>query len=292
MEHRADEQKDLRGGERKAENAENAFTHYACEDCAEHHTEEGCKVGDDGVERKIVRSVLVGQVDIGQGGRDGSRCNTENVLRKSYRDVKPYGVRRYERVSVISGGVKQKHDGKRAEPIMLGDQLFPHIREENEEKKIRRVDAVAERIADADVLKDICVEGCIGEVERECIGGGDQDRAEEAFVFERKCEDIGKLCFRHGRVGKFFRDQPDQAVDDGKREGDESDGDEHRLFLRGILQAVADCGNRERDSKRDGAVDATCGIEIVYADVIGQEVCVPGRKARSEKLVDGVCDND
>ena len=292
MECRADEEKNLRGGERKAENAENALAHDTCEDRAEHHAEKGCEVGDDGVERKIIRSILIGQIDIGQGGGDGSRCNTENVLRKSYRDIKPNGVCRHEGVSIISGGVEQKHDGKRAEPIMSGDQFFPHIREEDEEKEISRVDAVAERIADANVLKDVCVKSRIGEVEREGIGSGNQNCAEKAFIFEGECEDIGKLCFCRGRVGKFLRNQPDQAVDDGKREGNESDGNEHGLFLRGILQAVTDGGNRERDGKRDGAVDAACGIEIVYTNVIRQEVCIPGGKAGSKKLVDGVCNDD
>ena len=60
LERRADEQKDLRGGERKVENAENFFAHDACEYRTEHHAEECGEIGDDGVEGKIVRSVLIG----------------------------------------------------------------------------------------------------------------------------------------------------------------------------------------------------------------------------------------
>ena len=60
LEGRADEKKDLRGGERKVENAENFFAHDACEYRTEHHAEECGEIGNDGVEGKIVRSVLIG----------------------------------------------------------------------------------------------------------------------------------------------------------------------------------------------------------------------------------------
>ena len=292
MKCRAGKEQDLRGGEGITENHEKTVAHKAREDRAEHHAEESGEVGNDRVEGKIIRSVLVGQIDIRQGGHDGTRRNAQHVLRKTDGDIKPDGVRRYEGIRVIGCRVDQKHDGKRAEPIMTGDQLFPHIREEDEEKEVSGVDAVTERIADADVLQNISVEGCIGEVERKGIGGGDEDRAEEALISERKGEDIGKFRFCRRCIGEFLRNQPDHTVHDGKREGDESDGDEHGAFLRGSLERVSDGGNGKRDGKRDGAVDAACGVKIIHTDVIGQEIRVPCREARGEKLVDGVCDDD
>ena len=279
MESCADEKKNLRGGEGEAENAEDFLAHNACENRAEHHAEEGGEIGNDGMEGKIIRSVLVGQIDIWQRGRDGSRRYAEDMLKETDGNVEPDGVCRDEGVSVIGCRVEDQDDSERAEPIMSGDQLFPHIREEDEEKEIRGVDAVAKRIADADVLKDIGVKGCIGEVERKRIGSGNQDRAEEALILEGKCKDIGEFRARFFCVRKFFRNQPDQTVDNGERKRDESDGDEHCGFLSRSFERVTDGGNDERDSKRDGAVDAACGIEIVYADVIRQEVCVPCGKA-------------
>lgn len=292
MKCRAGKEQDLRGGEGITENHEKTVAHKAREDRAEHHAEESGEVGNDRVEGKIIRSVLVGQIDIRQGGHDGTRRNAQHVLRKTDGDIKPDGVRRYEGIRVIGCRVDQKHDGKRAEPIMTGDQLFPHIREEDEEKEVSGVDAVTERIADADVLQNISVEGCIGEVERKGIGGGDEDRAEEALISERKGEDIGKFRFCRRCIGEFLWNQPDRAVHDRKREGDESDGDEHGPLLRRALEAVTDGGNGKRNGKGDGAVDAACGVKIIHTDVIGQEIGVPGRKAGGKKLVYGVGDDD
>ena len=292
LERCADEKKNLRGGEWKAENAEDFLAHDACENRAEHHAEEGGEVGDDGVEGKVIRSVLIGQIDIGQRGRDGSRRNAEDMLEEADGNVEPDSVCRDEGVSVIGCRVENQNNGKRAEPIMSGDQLFPHIREEDEKKEIRGVDAVAERIADANVLKDIGVEGCVGEVERECIGGGNQDRAEKTLILEGERKNIGKFCVRFFCVRKFLRNQPDQAVNHGKRKCDESDGNEHCGFLRRSLERVTDGGNDKRDGKCDGTVDAACGIEIVYADIIRQEICVPRGKAGGEELVDGVGNDD
>ena len=244
------------------------------------------------MERKVICSVFIGQIDVRQGRHDGARRHAEYVLGEADGDIEPDSVCRNEGIRVIGCRVENQHDGKRAEPIMSGNQLLPHIGEEDKEQKIRGVDAVAERIADADVVKDIRVERCVGEIECERIRCGDQNCAEKAFVFEGKCEDIGKFCFRCGCIGEFLRNQPDHAVYDCKSEGDESDGDEHRSFLRGVFQTIADCGNCERNGKRDGAVDTACGIEIIYANVIRKKICVPGGKSGSEKLVDGVCDDD
>ena len=130
MECRTEKEQDLRGGKGVSENAENALAHKAREKRAEHHAEKCGKIGNDRMEGKIIRAILIGQIDVGERGHDGARCNAENVLRKTDGDVKPDGVCRYEGISVIGGGVKNQHDGKRAEPIMSGDQLFPHIRKE------------------------------------------------------------------------------------------------------------------------------------------------------------------
>ena len=288
----ADEQKDLCGGERITENADDGFSHDFRENRTEHHAEKCGEIGDDGMERKIIRSVFVGQIDIRQGRHDRSRCDAEHVLGEADGNIKPDGVCGDERIGVIGCRVEKQNDGERAEPIMLGNQLLPHIGEEDKEQKIRGVDAIAERITDTDIIQNIGVERGVRNVERERISGGNHDRAEKAFVFEGKREDIGKFRARFRGVRKFLWNQPDCAIHDGKRECDESDGDEHGSFLRGIFQAIADCGNGKRNGKGDGAVDAACGIEIIHADVIGQEICIPCRKAGSEKLVDGVCDDN
>ena len=288
----ADEQKDLRGGKRITENADDGFSHDFREDRAEHHAEKCGEVGNDGMERKIIRSVFVGQIDIRQGRHDGSRCDAEYVLRKAYGNIKPNGICRNERIGVIGCRMEDQNDGERAEPIMLGDQLLPHVGEEDKEQKIRGVDAVAERIADADVIQNIGVKRGVRNVERERISGGDHDRAEKAFIFEGEREDIGKFRARFRGVRKFLWNQPNRAIHDGKRESDESDGDEHGSFLRSIFQAVSDCGNGKCDGEGDGAVDAACGIEIIHADVVGQEIRIPCGKAGGEKLIDGVCHDD
>ena len=259
---------------------------------AEHHAEKCGEVGNDGMERKIIRSVFVGQIDIRQGRHDGSRCDAEHVLGKPNGDIKPNGICRNERIGVIGCRVEDQNDGERAEPIMLGDQLLPHIGEEDKEQKRRGVDAVAERIADTYVIQNVGVERGIRNIERKRISSGDHDRAEKTSVFEGKRKDIGKFRARFRGVRKFLWNQPDRAIYDGKRKGDEADGDEHGSFLRCIFQAIADCGNGKRNREGDGTVDAAGGIEIIHADVIGQKICIPCGKAGSEKLIDCVCYDD
>ena len=292
MRKRTDEKQDLRRGEGITENGENVFSHKTRERRTCHHAEERGEVGNDGVEGEVIGSVLVGQIDIGQRCHDRSRGNAEDVLGKADGDVEPDGIRRDEGIRVIGGGVDEKHDGERAEPIMPRDQLLPHIREENKEQKVGCVDAVAERIADADVIENVCVERCVGQIEREGIGCGDEDGAQKTLVFERKREDVGKLCFRLGRVRKFLGNKPDHAVNDGKRERDESDGDEHGELLRRTRKRIADRGNDERDGEGDGGVYAARGVEVVHAHVVGQEVGVPCGEAGGEQLVDGIRGDD
>ena len=244
------------------------------------------------MEGEVVGSVLVGQIDVGQRGHDRARGNAEDVLGETDNDIEPNCVRCDEGVRVIGRRVYEKHDGKRAEPIAFGDEPLPHSREEKEEKEVGGVNAVTERIAYAYVLENVCVECCVGQVESEGIGRSDEDRAQKTLVFYGEGEDIGEFRSRLGRVGEFLRNEPDRAVDDGEGERDESDGDEHGKLLRCAGERVADRGNGERDRKGDGAVYAACGVEIVHAHVIGQEVCVPCRKAGGEKLVYGVCNYD
>lgn len=287
-----DEKQDLRAGKGISENGNDAFAHKAREYRTEHHAEECRHIGNDGVEREIVRPILIGQIDIGERGHDRARGNAEDVLRKADDDVEPNGVRRYEGICVIRGGMDEQHDGKCTEPIMLRYQPFPHIRKEDEKQKIRGVDAVTKRIADADVLQNVGVERSIGQIERKGICGGDQDRAEEALALEGEREDIGKLGARGLCIGKFLRDEPNEAVKDGERKRDISDGDQHRLLLRCILERITDGGNDEREDICKGAIDAACGIEIVHAHVFGQKIGIPCGKARGEKLVDGTARDD
>ena len=289
---RAREEQDLRGGEWVSENGKDILSHHAREDRARHHTEKRGEVGDDRVEGEVIRSVLIGEIDVGQRGHDRSRRNAEHVLREAHDDVEPDGVSRYEGVCVIRSGMDDEYDRKGTEPIVPGDESLPHTREEDKEEEVSRVNAVAERIADADVLKNVRIERCIGEVECEGIGSGDQDRAEKALIFEGKCENIGKFRLCGCGVREFLRDEPDDAVDDRKREGDESDDDEHGKLVLRSRKRVSDCGYDQRDGERDGAVDTACGVEIVNAHVIGQEVCVPSGESRAEELVDRVRDDD
>ena len=114
----ADEKQDLRAGERISENGKDIFSHKARERCSEHHAEEGCHVGNDGVEREIIRSVFIGQIEIRQRGHDRARGNAEDVLRESDHDIEPDGVRRYERIRVIRDCMDDQYDRERTEPIM------------------------------------------------------------------------------------------------------------------------------------------------------------------------------
>lgn len=168
-----------------------------------------------------------------------------------------------------------ENDREGAEPIAFGYEPLPHSREEKEEKEVGGIDAVTERIAYAYVLENICVERCVGQIEGEGVGRGDEDRAQKTLVFDGESEDIGEFRSCLGCVGEFLRNKPDRTVDDGESERDESDGDEHGELLRRAGKRVSDRGNGERDRKGDGAVYAACGVEIVHAHVIGQKVCVP-----------------
>lgn len=285
---RAREEEDLCAGERKSENVQNAFSHEARKYRTDHHTEERGKVRKNGMEGKVIRAVLFGEVNVRERRHDGVHNDAQNVLREAYGYVKPDGICRYEGVCKIRCSLHEQAEAARTEPIMLGDELFPHRREEDEEKEIRCIDAVTKRVADADI-ENVSVKGCVGKVGNEGVGRCDQDRAKKTLVFEGKRENIGKLGFRCGCVRKFLRNEPDQTVDHRKEEGDISNGRQHEKLVRCTHELVTDEGNDECDGKRNGAVDtAGCG-EVVHTHVIRQEVCVPCGEAGTEKLVDGAC---
>ena len=285
---RAREEKDLCAGEGKSENVQNAFSHEAREYCTDHHTEECGKVRENGMEGKVICAVFLGKVNVRERCHDGVHNDTQNVLREADGYVKPDGFCRYEGVGKICRSLHEQAESACTEPIMLGNELFPHRREEDEEKEVCRVDTVTKRVADTDI-ENVGIKSCVGKVGNEGIGRRDQDRAEKTLVFKGKCENIGKLGFGCGGVRKFLRNEPDQTVDHRKEERDISNGCQHEKLVRCTHELVADEGNDERDGERDGAVDAAGRGEVVHAHVIRQEVCVPCGKAGSEKLVDGAC---
>ncbi len=226
MKRRADEQKNLCGREGITENTENGIAHESCEERAEHHAEKCGKIGNDCMEGEIICSVFLGQIDIRKRCHNGSRSNAEDMLRKTDGDIKPNGVCRYKGIGIIGCCVQKQYDGKGAEPIMPGNQFFPHVGKEEEKQKISGIDAVTQRITNADILQNIGIERGVGEIEREGIGCGNQDRTEKTLVFDGKQEDIGKFCARFLCVGIFFWNQPDGAIRDRKRESDESNKNE------------------------------------------------------------------
>ncbi len=137
---------------------------------------------------------------------------------------------------------------------MLGNEFFPHRREEDEEKEIRRVDAVTKRIADTDLIY-IYVEGRVGKIGNEGIRCGNEDRAEEATVFEGKCENIGKLGFCRDGIGVFLRNKPNKTVHDGERKRDITNQRQHEKLVWCIAQAIPDKGEEKRDGKGDSTID-------------------------------------
>lgn len=285
---RAREEKDLCAGERKTEDVQSAFAHEARKYRTDHHAEERGKVRKNGVEGKVICAVFLGKVNVRERRHDGVHNDTHYVLRETDGYVKPDGFCRYEGVGKIRCGLHKQAETARTEPIMLGNKLFPHRREEDEEKEIRCVDTVTKRIADTDI-ENVSVKGCVGKVGNEGIGRRDQNRAKKTLVFEGKRENVGKLGFCCGGVRVFLRNEPDQTVDHRKEERDVSNGCQHEKLVRCAHELVADEGNDERDGKRNGAVNtAGCG-EVVHAHVIRQEVCVPCGEAGTEKLVDGAC---
>lgn len=282
------EKENLRAGEAEPENIQRVITHKACKGCADHHAEECGKVGKDRMERKIVGSVLVGEIDIWERCHDGIDDNTHDMLSEADDDIQPNGIRRYERICKIGRCLQKEHKTECAEPIMLGDELFPHRGEKDEEKEVSRVDAVTKRIADTDLVY-VYVEGRVGEVGNEGIRCGNQNRAKEATIFEGQRENIGKLCFCRDGVWIFLGNEPNEAIDHSECKRDIADKRQHEKLVGGIAQAITDKGHEKRDGEGDGAIDTAGCIEIVDAHVIGQEVRVPRGKTRGKKLVDAAC---
>ena len=120
------EKKDLCAGEAESENIQRVIAHKTCKGCAEHHAEECGKVCEDRMEREIVGSVLVGEIDVWERCHDGIHHNAHDMLSEADDDVQPNGIRRYERIRKIGRRLQKEHKTECAEPIMLGDELFPH----------------------------------------------------------------------------------------------------------------------------------------------------------------------
>lgn len=163
------------------------------------------------------------------------------------------------------------------------------MREKNKEEKIGSVDSVAKGITDANIVRNVYVKRCVGEVGCEGICRGDHNGAEKTLVFKRERKNIGKLGAGFGCVWKFFWNEPDYAVDHSKGKCGESNNRQNEKFMLGSRDFVADDGNDQRDCKGDGTVDTAGGIKIVDAHMIGQEVCVPGGKTGGKQLVDRAC---
>ncbi len=245
------------------------------ENGTDHHADENREVGKNRMEREIIRAIRFGQMNVRQGREDRARCHAEDMLREANDDVKPEGVCRDERIHKESCRVEQHDDGQRAEPIELGDELFPHRREEDEEKEIGGVDAVAKRVAHADVLQNVSVQGCVGKVCGKRICRRDENGEQKFLFLKGQGKDIGKLCARGGGVREFLRDKKDKAVNSGERIRDKTNDRQHQKLVLSACHLIADGGNDERDEKREKAIDTARRVEIVDAHVFGQEVCMP-----------------
>ena len=90
------EKKDLCAGEAEPENVQYLIAHKACEGGTDHHAEECGKVCKDRMEREIIGSVLIGEIDVWERCHDGIHYNAHDVLSKANDDVQPNGIRRYE----------------------------------------------------------------------------------------------------------------------------------------------------------------------------------------------------
>ena len=225
-------------------------------------------------------------MNVRQRREDRAGGNAQYVLRKTDGDVKPQRIRGDEGIHEKCCRVDQNDDCQRAEPIELGDELLPHRREEDEEEEVRRVDAVAKGVADADVLQDIGVEGGVGEVRCKGIACTDQDSQQKSLFLKGQGEDIGKLRFGNGRVRVFLRQKKDETVYDGEGKRDKTNDRQHEKLVLGARHLVTDRGNDEGDEEGDEAVDAACGVKIVYTDVLGEEIRVPCGISGGEKRVD------
>ena len=262
-----------------------------CEDRAEHQRQEYRDIGYDRMEGEVVGAVRFRQMNVRQGRKDRAGRYAQNVLRKADGDIKPQRICGDKGIHEIGSRMDQYDNCQRAEPIELGDELFPHRREEDEEEEIRRVDAVAKRVADADVLKDVGIECGVGEVCREGVTGADQNGQQEFLFLEGKSENVGKLCFGNGCVGVFLRQKKDETVYDGECKCDKTNDRQHEKLVLGACHLIADRGNDEGDKEGDEAVDTARSIKIVYANMLGKEVCMPCGITGGKERVDGAIQN-
>ena len=288
------EEQELRAAEGVSEEGDAARVAVAvckevCEDRAEHQRQEYRNVGYDRMEREVIGAVRFRQVNVRQRGEDRAGRYAQNVLRKADGDIEPQRICRDKGIHEIGGRVDQHDNCQRAEPIKLGDELLPHRREEDEEEEIRCVDAIAKCVADADVLQDIGIECGVGKVCCEGITGADQNGQQEFLFLKRKGENVGELGFGNGCVGVFLRQKKDETVDDGERKCNKTNDRQHEELVLGACHLIADRGNDESNEEGDEAVDAARGIKIVYANVLGKEICVPcgisGGKERVDRAI-------
>ncbi len=81
------EKKDLCAGEAESENVQYMIAHETCEGCADHHAEECGKICENRMERKVIGSVFIGQVDIRQRCHDGIDHNAHDMLGEANDDI-------------------------------------------------------------------------------------------------------------------------------------------------------------------------------------------------------------
>ncbi len=174
------------------------------------------------MEREIVRAVCFRQMYVRQGREDRAGCHAEDMLREAHDDIKPESICRDERIHEERRRVDQYDNGERTIPIELGDELFPHRREEDEEKEIGGVDTVTKRIADADILQNVSVKCRVGQVCGKGICCRDQNGEQEFLFLERQYENIGKLCACGCGVRELFRNEKNEAVNCGECKCDET----------------------------------------------------------------------
>ena len=103
---------------------------------------------------------------------------------------------------------------------------------------------------------------------------------------EGKNENIGELGACRGGVGEFLRDEKDEAIRNGERVSGETNDRQHEKLVLGALHLIGNCRDDKRDEEGEKAIDAAGGVELVNANVFGQEIGVPCRITRAEKLVD------
>lgn len=243
------------------------------------------------MECEIIGAVRFRQMNVRQGRKDRAGCYAQNVLRKADGDIQPQRISGDKGIHEIGSRMDQHDNCQCAEPIELRDELLPHRREEDEEEEICCVNAVTKGVADADVLQDVGIECSVGKVCRKRITGADQDGQQEFLFLKGKGENVGELSFGNGCVRIFLRQKKDKTVYDRERKCDKTNDRQHEKLVLGACHLIADRGNDEGDKEGDEAVDTARSIKIVYANMLGKEVCVPCGITGGKERVDGAIQN-